>query len=268
MLRSHRRNTVLAATALLGLTTMLTACQGDTGASGGSGGSGASAASDSVAKNSGSDNSEDNGSVPGRTTTGDSDSGDNAAPADSGSGDSGSAASGTGISHTYLGVVKYVAPGKFTVSSQAFNISGTTEIEGRGDICGQPEGQATKCSEAQLENAAKNETLSAVVKVVNGLAVNITDDANVGSGHTTGKVWGKLGKESRNSYYVTNSDGVRVFFGLHRLTTFVGSGLICGSANANAICTQAQFDAASRKGVEVVTDLVNGTALNIGENHN
>lgn len=256
MLRSHRRNTVLAATALLATTTMLTACQDNDGASGSSNSSGASAASDSAAKNSGSDNSSGNGSVPGGNATEDSGSGDNAAEG------------GQGVSHTYLGVVKYLAPGKFTVSSQAFNISDTTVIEGRGDICGQSTGQAAKCSAAQLENAAKNKTLSAVVKVVNGLAVNITDDANVGSGRTTGKVWGKLGKESRNSYYVTNSDGVKVFFGLHRFTTFLGSGQICGSASSNAICTQAQFDAASHKDIEVVADLVNGTALNIEENHN
>ncbi|WP_425824938.1 hypothetical protein [Streptomyces fractus] len=260
MLRSHRRNTVLAATALLALTTMLTACQENADSAGGSGAS--AAASDSAAKND-TASSNDRGNATGAKAAEGSSGDDSTAPAAGAS-----VASGNGVSRTYLGVVKYLAPGKFTVSSQAFNVSGTTGIEGRGDICGQPEGQATKCSGEQLENAAKNKPLSAVVKVVNGLAVNITDDANVGSGATTGKVWGKLGKESRNSYYVTNSDGVKVFFGLHRLTTFLGSGLICGSASAHAICTQPQFDAASRKGIEVVADLVNGTALNIEENHN
>ncbi|UGQ14660.1 hypothetical protein LO772_14355 [Yinghuangia sp. ASG 101] len=89
---------------------------------------------------------------------------------------------GKGVNGTWFGTVKYLAPGKYTVSDmkgveQQFLVAEDTEIWGAGDICGDAEGQsATKCTEAELEAATQGAGVSAEVVVANGIATTITDD--------------------------------------------------------------------------------------------
>ncbi|GHF05526.1 hypothetical protein E5082_13330 [Streptomyces griseoluteus] len=88
---------------------------------------------------------------------------------------------GEGVNGTWFGNVSYLAPGKYTVSDQKnseqeFLLAEDTEIIGYDDICGDP-GVAggTKCTEAQLETAAKK-GVSAEVVIRNGIATSIRDD--------------------------------------------------------------------------------------------
>ncbi|MFD8257960.1 hypothetical protein ACFV19_03220 [Streptomyces griseoluteus] len=88
---------------------------------------------------------------------------------------------GQGVNGTWFGNVSYLAPGKYTVSNQRndeqeFLLAEDTEIIGYDDICGDP-GVAggTKCTEAQLETAAKK-GVSAEVVIKNGIATSIRDD--------------------------------------------------------------------------------------------
>ncbi|WP_086692518.1 hypothetical protein [Streptomyces recifensis] len=88
---------------------------------------------------------------------------------------------GHGVNGTWFGNVSYLAPGKYTVSDQKgseqeFLLAEDTEIIGYDDICGDPGVTGgTKCTEAQLETAAKK-GVSAEVVIKNGIATSIHDD--------------------------------------------------------------------------------------------
>ncbi|MFJ6905472.1 hypothetical protein [Streptomyces griseoluteus] len=88
---------------------------------------------------------------------------------------------GKGVNGTWFGNVSYLAPGKYTVSDQKnseqeFLLAENTEIIGYDDICGDPGAAGgTKCTEAQLETAAKK-GVSAEVVIRNGIATSIRDD--------------------------------------------------------------------------------------------
>ncbi|MFF9376077.1 hypothetical protein ACF1BB_16175 [Streptomyces griseoluteus] len=88
---------------------------------------------------------------------------------------------GKGVNGTWFGNVSYLAPGKYTVSDQKnseqeFLLAEDTEIMGYDDICGDPGAAGgTKCTEAQLETAAKK-GVSAEVVIRNGIATSIRDD--------------------------------------------------------------------------------------------
>lgn len=86
------------------------------------------------------------------------------------------------MSGTWLGTVSYLAPGKYTVSDvrdtqQQFWVAEGTKIWGVGGMCGDADGQAAEqCTEAELEKAAKAGTLSATVKITDGIATSITEE--------------------------------------------------------------------------------------------
>ncbi|MDH6630549.1 hypothetical protein M2271_008410 [Streptomyces sp. LBL] len=92
---------------------------------------------------------------------------------------------GKGVSGTWFGNVSYLAPGKYTVSGtkgveQQFLVAEDTKIMGYDDICdavntGAGGEGGTKCTEAELETAAKK-GFSAEVVISNGIATTITDD--------------------------------------------------------------------------------------------
>ncbi|MEU6384839.1 hypothetical protein ABZ847_14825 [Streptomyces bauhiniae] len=88
---------------------------------------------------------------------------------------------GEGVNGTWFGNVSYLAPGKYTVSGQKgaeqeFLVAEDTEITGYDDICGDPGAAGgTKCTEAQLETAAKK-GVSAEVVIRNGIATSVRDD--------------------------------------------------------------------------------------------
>ncbi|MGW6458784.1 hypothetical protein ACWF94_23185 [Streptomyces sp. NPDC055078] len=89
---------------------------------------------------------------------------------------------GKGVNGTWLGNVRYLAPGKYTVSDlkgaeQQFFIADDTKIWGAGAICGDDAGQAgTECTEAELEAATKKAGVSAEVVIVNGIATTVRED--------------------------------------------------------------------------------------------
>ncbi|MCX4763727.1 hypothetical protein OG562_22730 [Streptomyces sp. NBC_01275] len=123
------------------------------------------------------------GSSTGSSSTGgsSSSSGDST-PSTNGGSSSGGSGSSSGVNGTWLGTVSYLAPGKYTVSDtkdtqQQFWLAEDTKIWGVGGMCGDADGQAAEeCTEAQLEKAAKAGTLSATVKVTDGIATSITEE--------------------------------------------------------------------------------------------
>ncbi|WP_460072607.1 hypothetical protein [Streptomyces sp. YKOK-I1] len=120
------------------------------------------------------------GSSTGGSSTGSSSTGGSSSS--SGGSSSGGSGSSEGVSGTWLGTVSYLAPGKYTVSDvkdtqQQFWLAEDTEIWGVGGMCGDADGQAAEeCTEAQLEKAAKAGTLSATVKITDGIATSITEE--------------------------------------------------------------------------------------------
>jgi hypothetical protein len=264
MLRNHRRKAVLTAAALMATTTLLTACQG--GADGGdaSSSSGSSTAASDAKEKSGSDGAGSAGGTESQAGSG-----------------SGGTSQGKGVSGTWFGTVSYLAPGKYTVSDlkdteQAFFTSTDTDIQGAGRICGDAEGQAaTKCTESELEAAAKK-GVPATVKVKNGTAVSVVEDHSSSGGgddSDTGKPSGlrsgELGYLAPGKYTLVDSDGNTISFFSATATTINGNGWICGENGDNKRCTEGELEAAAKKGgVRVVVKLDNGAAVTIDEEHN
>ncbi|MFZ3561732.1 hypothetical protein [Streptomyces sp. BH055] len=264
MFRNHRRKAVLTAAALMATTTLLTACQGGTDEG--------AASSDSASSSTAASDTKDKGGESGSGAGEGSES-------QAGSG-SGGTSQGKGVSGTWFGNVSYLAPGKYTVSDlkdteQAFFTSTDTDIQGAGEICGDAEGQAaTKCTEDQLEAAAKK-GVSATVKIKNGTAVSIVEDhASSGGGDSdtdkpSGLRSGELGYMAPGKYSLVDSDGKTTAFYSATATTINGNGWICGENGDNKRCTEGELEAAAKKGgVRVVVKIENGAAVTIDEEHN
>ncbi|MFF7360103.1 hypothetical protein [Streptomyces sp. NPDC008125] len=185
------KTAVLVAAAVAG-TLLLTGCQGDdsdagsdTGAKDTSSSSAAATlpAETPAAQDAPSATGTADSTSGGSTTGGSTGSGGDAAD---GSGDRETAVEGIdqgkGVNGTWNGKVRYLAPGKYTVTrpgdvDQQFFVSEDTDIEGTGDICGTEDGQAAMpCSEEMLEAATKGDGVDAEVVVVNGIATSIVDN--------------------------------------------------------------------------------------------
>ena len=87
---------------------------------------------------------------------------------------------GKGVNGTWFGNVSFLAPGRYTVSDtkgteQEFFVAEDTEILGYDDICGDATQAGTKCTEDELETAAKK-GFGAEVVISNGIATSIRDD--------------------------------------------------------------------------------------------
>ncbi|GAO08092.1 hypothetical protein TPA0598_03_05530 [Streptomyces lydicamycinicus] len=101
---------------------------------------------------------------------------------------SGSASRGKGVNATVNGVLKYLAPGKLTVTpdagtEQAFFIGPQTKTLGAAAICAS-NGNVTidsssygtsPCTEAQLEKAAKMSSIEVKVTIKGGVATKIVE---------------------------------------------------------------------------------------------
>ncbi|MFF8786254.1 hypothetical protein [Streptomyces sp. NPDC015125] len=100
----------------------------------------------------------------------------------------GSAPHGKGVSGTWNGVLKYVAPGKLTVapasgSEQAFFVGAQTKALGAAAMCASngnvtidAESYGTSpCTEAQLEEAAKMNSLNVRVIIEGGVATKVVE---------------------------------------------------------------------------------------------
>ncbi|WP_405804761.1 hypothetical protein [Streptomyces sp. NBC_01187] len=187
-------------------------------------------------------------------------------------------------SGTWFGNVKYLAPGKYTVSDmkgveKAFFTSKATNIQGAGDICGDADGQAAqKCTEAELEAASKK-GVSATVKIKNGIAVSVIEDHSSSSGSGGGKGGGKGAASGTwfgnvkylapGKYTVSDMKGVEKAFFTSKTTNIQGAGDICGDADGQAAqkCTEAELEAASKKGVSATVKIKNGIAVSVIEDH-
>ncbi|UQA91491.1 hypothetical protein [Streptomyces halobius] len=101
---------------------------------------------------------------------------------------SGSAHKGKGVNGTFNGVLNYLAPGKLTVSpksgaEQAFFVSEETKTLGAAGICASngnvtvdDNGYGTSpCTEAQLEKAAKMNSVEVRVTLQGGIATKIVE---------------------------------------------------------------------------------------------
>lgn len=256
MLSTRYRKTVLTTVALMASTALLTACQGgDGGDSDGKKSSGSSSSSsqkDSQAKS--------------------------GAEARNGAGDEKARPGGEGVTGTWFGNVSLLGPGKYTVSGakgklQAFFTAESTDIQGTGDICGDAEGQAaTKCTEAQLEAAAKK-GVTAKVEMKNGTAVRIVDDRastdNPGGKGVSGTWFGNVSYLAPGKYTVSGTKGKLQAFFTAGSTDIQGAGDICGDADGQAAtkCTEAELEAAAKKGVSAKVEIKNGTAVSIVEDH-
>ncbi|MCX5398416.1 hypothetical protein [Streptomyces sp. NBC_00102] len=191
MASALRTKTAVLLAAAVASTLLLTACQGsdsdsDNGAQDTSSGSPLATQPDAGA-------ASVSATPTANTSDGDATSGGGSA-SDSGSGSGSDATSGgsetviegidqgKGVNGTWNGKVRFLAPGKYTVTGsdgtdQQFLVSEDTDIEGTGDICGTSEGQAAMpCSEEMLEAATKGDGVDAEVVVANGIAKSIVDN--------------------------------------------------------------------------------------------
>ncbi|MEV0261765.1 hypothetical protein AB0I49_10515 [Streptomyces sp. NPDC050617] len=100
----------------------------------------------------------------------------------------GSGEDGKGVDGTWVGVLKYLAPGKLTVTpedgmEQAFSVRSDTKVLGAAAICAS-NGNVTvdgtgygtsKCTGAQLEKAAKMGSLTVRVTLQSGVATKVVE---------------------------------------------------------------------------------------------
>ena len=78
-----------------------------------------------------------------------------------------------------MGTVKYLAPGKYTVTTakndtQAFYLTKDAKITGWGTICGEPN-QRTTCTKKQLKSSTQTKKVIARVRLNDGKASAVTE---------------------------------------------------------------------------------------------
>ncbi|MZD07966.1 hypothetical protein GTW43_26465 [Streptomyces sp. SID5785] len=87
------------------------------------------------------------------------------------------------VNGTRSGELGYLAPGKYTLkdsdgATTSFYSATATTINGDGWICGEAGGDLTRCTEGDLEAAAKKGGVRVVVELDNGAAVTIDEEHN------------------------------------------------------------------------------------------
>ncbi|MEU6958358.1 hypothetical protein [Streptomyces chrestomyceticus] len=101
----------------------------------------------------------------------------------------GTGAGRKGVDATLVGTLKYLAPGKLTVTpesgtEQAFFVAADTEVLGAATICGGPGGRVTitkesygttPCTTDQLDEAAKKNTVKARATIRQGIATKVEE---------------------------------------------------------------------------------------------
>ncbi|MGW2787928.1 hypothetical protein ACWC3X_43310 [Streptomyces populi] len=186
-----RTRSLLVAAAFIAGATLLTACGGSSNGASSANTASATSTQEASGNQSAPASPAATASAPaasGKSTSNQSGSGNSSGKSGSGSSGSGSSGSGSsssttteginsgkGVNGQWHGIVRYMAPGKFTVSDlkdqeQQFFVSDSTAIWGAGTVCAQGE----KCTEAQLEAAAKK-GFEADVKISNGIAAEVRE---------------------------------------------------------------------------------------------
>ncbi|MFG3262373.1 hypothetical protein [Streptomyces bobili] len=203
-----------------------------------------------------------------------------------------------GVSGSFKnGTVTYLAPYKYIVSvqgkdDQQFLVAEDTEVYGVGTICGEAGTKVdAPCTTDQLEAAVKKATVSADVEMTNGVATLVSErraaqqggsgsDARdtvvegVDKGKGVSGTWfGNVSYLAPGKYTVSDLKGVEQQFLLAEDTEIWGYGDICGDSNTDeggqggTECTEAELEAAAKKGFGAEVVVSNGIATTIRDDH-
>ncbi|QEU89303.1 hypothetical protein CP969_17445 [Streptomyces viridosporus T7A] len=205
------------------------------------------------------------------------------------------------------GKVTRLAPGKYLVSvpgkgDQQFLVADDTEVYGAGTICGEAGARVdAPCTLDQLEAATQKGAVSADVEMANGIATLVTErraapqdsgsgagsgssGSGSGSGETVvegidkgkgvnGTWFGNVSYLAPGTYTVSDLKGVEQQFFVSEETEIWGYGDICGDANTGeggqggTECTEAELEAAAKKGFSAEVVISNGIATTIRDDH-
>ncbi|MFF3273070.1 hypothetical protein ACFYWU_19410 [Streptomyces chrestomyceticus] len=161
------------------------------GSSGGSPGGSGSAGGDAGSADTGSSGSRASGGSTGGTSGGSGSTGSGTGKG-TGAGTGSGTGTGTGrkgVDATLVGTLKYLAPGKLTVTpesgtEQAFFVAEDTKVLGAATLCGGPGGQVTitkdsygttPCTTDQLDEAAKKNTVKVRATIHRGIATKVEE---------------------------------------------------------------------------------------------
>ncbi|MEV5492396.1 hypothetical protein AB0L47_31235 [Streptomyces bobili] len=203
-----------------------------------------------------------------------------------------------GVSGSFKnGTVTYLAPYKYIVSvqgkdDQQFLVAEDTEVYGVGTICGEAGAKVdAPCTTDQLEAAVKKDAVSADVEMTNGVATLVSERRAAqqgGSGSdgrdtvvegidkgkgVSGTWFGNVSYLAPGKYTVSDLKGVEQQFLLAEDTEIWGYGDICGDSNTDeggqggTECTEAELEAAAKKGFSAEVVVSNGIATTIRDDH-
>ncbi|WP_307531465.1 hypothetical protein [Streptomyces umbrinus] len=204
---------------------------------------------------------------------------------------------------TYLAPGKYIVsvPGK---EDQQFWVADDTEVYGVGTICGEAGSKVdAPCTPDQLEAALKKGAVNADVEMKNGSATLVTErraaqqdtgsgsdssgsdsdsssgrDESVVEGVNKGKgvngTWfGNVSYLAPGKYTVSDMKGTEQQFLVADDTKIMGYDDICDAVNTGpggeggVECTEAQLEAAAKKGFSAEVEISNGIATTITDDH-
>ncbi|MFC8664750.1 hypothetical protein [Streptomyces sp. NPDC057199] len=205
------------------------------------------------------------------------------------------------------GKVTYLAPGKYIVSvpgkeDQQFWVADDTEVYGVGTICGEAGSKVdAPCTLDQLEAALKKGAVNADVEMKNGAATLVTErraaqqdtgsgssgsDSDSGSGRdesviegvnkgkgVNGTWFGNVSYLAPGKYTVSDMKGTEQQFLVADDTKIMGYDDICDAVNTGPggeggiECTEAQLEAAAKKGFSAEVEISNGIATTITDDH-
>ncbi|WSQ10660.1 hypothetical protein OG604_24495 [Streptomyces sp. NBC_01231] len=211
--------------------------------------------------------------------------------------------SSKGVSGSFKnGKVTYLAPGKYIVSvpgkeDQQFWVADDTEVYGVGTICGEAGSKVdAPCTVDQLESAVKKGAVNADVEMKNGVATLVTErratQQGTGSGSGSGSdsretvveginkgkgvdgTWfGNVSYLAPGKYTVSDMKGTEQQFLVADDTKIMGYDDICDAVNTGpggeggVECTEAQLEAAAKKGFSAEVEISNGIATTITDDH-
>ncbi|QQM42305.1 hypothetical protein [Streptomyces liliifuscus] len=206
---------------------------------------------------------------------------------------------------TYLAPGKYIVsvPGK---EDQQFWVADDTEVYGVGTICGEAGSKVdAPCTLDQLEAALKKGAVNADVEMKNGAATLVTErraaqqdtgsdsgsgssgsDSDSGSGRdesviegvnkgkgVNGTWFGNVSYLAPGKYTVSDMKGTEQQFLVADDTKIMGYDDICDAVNTGPggeggiECTEAQLEAAAKKGFSAEVEISNGIATTITDDH-
>ncbi|WP_206506379.1 hypothetical protein [Streptomyces chrestomyceticus] len=161
------------------------------GSSGGSTGGSGSSGGDAGSADTGGSGSQASGGSTGGTSGGTGSTGSGTGKGtDTGTGTGPGTGTGRkGVDATLVGTLKYLAPGKLTVTpesgtEQAFFVAEDTKVLGAATLCGGPGGQVTitkdsygttPCTTDQLDEAAKKNTVKVRATIHRGIATKVEE---------------------------------------------------------------------------------------------